>query len=90
MGIVEIENGVIISKEDYEKYNRLKVCRRNAIDQFAVIKTLLFRLNVFVNLLIENDNDNYEAVLFNVQSAFEELNDYCIKYGSMLGSQGID
>ena len=70
----EIENSVIITQEEYEKYNKLKTFRRNAIEQFDMIKILVFRLNVFINLLMENDDD-HEVIISNIQLAIEELSD---------------
>lgn len=83
MGTVEKENEIIISREEYEKYNRLKKYRRNAIEQFDVIKALMFRLNVFFNLLIE-ENNSYEEIIFNLQSAMDELNENCRDYEEFL------
>lgn len=81
----EIENGVIISREEYEKYNQLKTFRRNAVEQFDMIKVLVFRLSVFINLLIEND-DACEEIISNIQLAIEELNDSCNQYKNLLES----
>lgn len=83
MGTVEKENEIIISREEYEKYNRLKKYRRNAIEQFDVIKALMFRLNVFFNLLIE-ENNSYEEIIFNLQSAMDELSENCRDYEEFL------
>lgn len=81
----EIENGIIISREEYERYNKLKAFRRNAIEQFDMIKILTFRLNVFISLLIEN-NDSSEEIISNIQMAIDELNDSCRNYKDMLDS----
>lgn len=85
MGNTEIENGVIISREEYDKYNKLRAFRRNAIEQFDMIKILMFRLDVFVNLLIENDDDS-EEIISNIQMAIEELSESCNNYKNMLDS----
>ncbi len=79
----EIENSVIITQEEYEKYNKLKTFRRNAIEQFDMIKILVFRLNVFINLLMENDDDR-EVIITNIQLAIEELSDNCNDYEKMI------
>ncbi|MCI9145316.1 MAG: hypothetical protein HFJ97_03015 [Eubacterium sp.] len=79
----EIENSVIITQEEYEKYNKLKTFRRNAIEQFDMIKILVFRLNVFINLLMENDDDR-EVIISNIQLAIEELSDNCNDYEKMI------
>lgn len=79
----EIENSVIITQEEYEKYNKLKTFRRNAIEQFDMIKILVFRLNVFINLLMENDDDR-EVIISNIQLAIEELSDNCNNYEKMI------
>lgn len=79
----EIENSVIITQEEYEKYNKLKTFRRNAIEQFDMIKILVFRLNVFINLLMENDDDR-EVIITNIQLAIEELSDNCNNYEKMI------
>lgn len=79
----EIENSVIITQEEYEKYNKLKTFRRNAIEQFDMIKILVFRLNVFINLLMENDDDR-EVIITNIQLAIEELRDNCNDYEKMI------
>lgn len=78
----EIENGIIISRAEYEKYNQLKTFRRNAIEQFDMIKVLVFRLNVFINLLIENDNA-CEEIISNIQLAIEELDESCNHYNNL-------
>lgn len=78
----EIENGIIISRAEYEKYNQLKTLRRNAIEQFDMIKVLVFRLNVFINLLIENDNA-CEEIISNIQLAVEELDESCRHYNNL-------
>ena len=79
----EIENSVIITQEEYEKYNKLKTFRRNAIEQFDMIKILVFRLNVFINLLMENDDD-HEVIITNIQLSIEELRDNCNDYEKMI------
>ena len=79
----EIENSVIITQEEYEKYNKLKTFRRNAIEQFDMIKILVFPLNVFINLLMENDDD-HEVIISNIQLAIEELSDNCNDYEKMI------
>ena len=79
----EIENSVIITQEEYEKYNKLKTFRRNAIEQFDMIKILVFRLNVFINLLMENDDDR-EVIICNIQLASEELSVNCNHYEKMI------
>lgn len=79
----EIENSVVITQEEYEKYNKLKTFRRNAIEQFDMIKILVFRLNVFINLLMENDDDR-EVIISNIQLAIEELSDNCNDYEKMI------
>ena len=79
----EIENSVIITQEEYEKYNKPKTFRRNAIEQFDMIKILVFRLNVFINLLMENDDDR-EVIITNIQLAIEELSDNCNDYEKMI------
>lgn len=81
------ENSIIISREELENYNRLKSFRRNAVDSFSAISTLLFRLNVFINLLMENDSDSYEKILFNIQSAADDLNACCREYERMLNDK---
>ncbi|MDE5964248.1 MAG: hypothetical protein K2G73_00875 [Eubacterium sp.] len=81
-----IENGVIISKEEFERYNKLKTFRRNSTEQFDMIKILVFRLNVFINLLIEN-NDDREEIISNIQLAIEELSDKCSDYQKLIENQ---
>ncbi len=81
----EIENGVFISRDEYERYNQLKAFRRNTIEQFDVLNVLIFRLNVFINLLIEND-DNREEIISNILMAIEELNCNCDNYKNTLNS----
>lgn len=48
-----------------------------------MIKILVFRLNVFINLLMENDDD-HEVIISNIQLAIEELSDNCNDYEKMI------
>lgn len=86
MDALEIENGAVISKEEYEQYKKLKYFRRRAFDNFATINTLVFRLNVFVDLLLDDNGTNSEEICFNLESAAEELAAYCKKYEQQLNT----
>lgn len=86
MDILETENGVVISKEEYEQYKKLKCFRRRAFDNFATVNMLVFRLNVFVNLILDNNGSNTEEICFNLQTAVEELDVYCKAYKQQLDS----
>lgn len=82
----EHEKGILISMEEFEKFNQLKAFRRNAIEQFDLIKILMFRLNVFINLLMENDDEG-EEIIANIQMAIEELNYSCDGYKNLLENE---
>lgn len=80
MNVLQIGDDVFISEEEYEHYQKLKRSHRRSIDRFVKINVLTYRLSLFINLVIDNNEDKPEEIFCNLQDAIEDLRTYCTEY----------
>ncbi|MDE5974861.1 MAG: hypothetical protein K2G73_09380 [Eubacterium sp.] len=84
MNVLQIGDDVLINEEEYEYYQKLKRSHRRSIDRFVKINVLTYRLSLFINLVIDNNEDKPEEILFNLQDAIEDLRAYCKEYEHLM------
>lgn len=84
MNVLQIGEDVLINEEEYEHYQKLKRSHRRSIDRFAKVNALTYRLSLFINLVIDNNEDKPEEIFFNLQDAIEDLRTYCKEYEHLM------